>query len=363
MQLSNSSPVVLAALACCTLGACNLADVLGGKKTSPSQPISSTAQNTTAPNGSSATAQQPAGSNTAPAKSTRSDGRVFASPEQFDAYQALVKEHPVLQLLANLKEDRIRLSWEPAEAAAEIQTLAPQLEAVQSFAAECEAYRDVVVMNLQAWQEPRVACDTALLGKGATKKLARLAANRYVKGQSKALLAKISSLAGGYSPTDQFVKILFAMNPQADRLRVVKAVAPLATIIGGNFDVSEEIPDIGELRKSALAKGMTVTPGRLYPLKASASIAKVAKARIKKSKPSAKIIKILAKTNKWFIAKKSNGIPSHRGQAVQVITKTKGDGFCRLYSLEADQSYAGGGHYQKSVTMTFTNGFHILKCP
>ena len=358
MHLSNSSPQILVVITCFTLGACQIADMVGSKKTSASKPAPANASSS-----DSAAPAQAASSSAKPAqaRSTRTDGRVLASPAEFDAYQALVKEHAVLELLAQLSEERIRLSIDPAEAAAEIRGLAPQLKAVEEFAAECGPYRDLFIMNLRPWQEPRVACDTATSAKTATEKLATLAAKRYVKKQATTVLATIDSLGNGYASSEQQLRTLLSADPTAERLRVTTAVAPLAALMGNKLDVSEEIPNIGELRKAALAKGLAATQTHIFSRTANAAIGKAAKATLSKRKPSPKVAKVLSKTNDWAIHKKPSGVPSYRGQAIQAIAKFKGDSFCRLYDMEAQQSYSGG-RWQSSVNVTITNGFRIMKC-
>lgn len=364
MYVTKLSSQLLVTLTCFTLGACQIADMVGSKKTTASNPAPANGQTAnSAPSAApSSPAPTPTNNNLVPAKSTRSDGRVFASPEEFDAYQALVKEHPVLELLYNLNEDRIHLSITPSEAAAAIRKLAPQLTAVGNFASQCDAYRDLVVMNLRSWQEPRVACDTAKLGKTAAKKMATLAAHRYVKKQAKKIRVNIKGLGNGYTPSAQLLNTFLSADPESERRRVTEALAPLLAISGSEMDISREIPNIGKIREEALAKGLETTRGYIFPAKANASIKKAVKQTFSKRTPSPKISKVLAKKTDWTIRKKSSGIPSYRWHSVQIVAKVKGDSYCRLYDMEARQSYAGGGRWQKSVEINVTNGFRILKC-
>lgn len=349
-----------------SLGACQVASLVGLKKPgdSPSKPQATPTEPATAPQESAApSANKPVDNNRRPAKSNRTDGRIFATPEQYDGYHALLKGHePALKILYHLHEGRTHLPKDPGPAAKRIRGLVPAMAAVQQFAPKCEAYRDLVIMSLQPWTEPRVACDTAKSANKAPSKLATLAAKDYVKRQAKVVLGTIEGLGTGYTGTELQLQNLLTADPAAEQVRVAKAVAPLLALADSSLTLDNEIPNIGEMRKDALAKGLEASKKHLFTQKASARIGKTAKNIVAKRKSGLKVRKLLSKNKDWKIHKASTGIPSHRSHAAQVIGKAKGESFCRLYDVSLVQSYTGAGTWQKSIRATIENGFRILNC-
>jgi hypothetical protein len=351
------------------LGGCQLAAAVSAKKpaAAPTRPAATPSAKAAPRTAADSPPPVEAASRSAADKQAPAPaGPIEATHEQYKAYHALADRHAtVLVALSRLEDDGLHgLPANITRAAEELDKIRTAVKEFSSFVEACPEYRDLKIMDLRDWEEPALACERAPRASELVDTMGRHAVVWFVDQKGKELTGFFETVGGGYPVPSPKLSRMLALEPEAARAEILESLEPLLAIVEvDRGQLAARLPDVAAARKAAIEAALKANADRRYRHRTRGRVAQAAREPFEKLRDPPKVIDVTTRDSGWsVVAHRTTGIPLRRSHRAFVVTRTRGESFCRGYELDVWQAYAGAGRWARRIDAALATDARIVSC-